>query len=300
MNEAWSRCTVRFRCLVSEWMQFLRSLPILPDTLSKHRTHLLHLGLYLRAKRLSLGKVGYSDVMTWLTELRAASTQPGTINVRLSTARRFFRWLRITGHVSGTPFSGIGPLRLPARLPRHLTKLEMSRVVRAARGIRDKAAVTLLYVTGCRTRELTRLNLTDVSLRHRTVTYRGPYGPGARTIPLGSEGFAVLRPLVAQRRREKPRSCQDYPLFVNSQRRRLTAPALQRLVLGLGEKANVGRHVIPRMIRHSFGAHFCANGGDVMTLRSALGLSTLAAAQSYTRLAIGRLREVYERTHPRK
>lgn len=298
-GEAWSRCPATYRRLVDRWLGFLEAFELLPATLSKHQCQLLQFGLFLTSRGRTLGKIRYRDAMAWLSAMRGSSASPTTINDRLGTVRRFFSWLRAHGHLSTAPFTGVGPVRLPEKLPRLLSRQEILRVVNAARGVEVKAAVTLLYVTGCRARELRQLRVSDVSLRERSVTYRGLHGPGTRTVPLGPDGTSALRAWVHQRKKD-PSATPESPLFVNARNRRMSAPTLREWMSDLGRKAEIGRAVTPRMIRHSFGAHFLSNGGDVMTLRVALGLSTLAAAQSYSRLAIGRLREVYDKSHPRK
>jgi integrase/recombinase XerD len=72
------------------------------------------------------------------------------------------------------------------------------------------------------------------------------------------------------------------------------------MLSGLGAKVGTDHPVTPSVIRSTFSVHFLANGGDPMTLKTVMGLTTLTAAISHSRLVTNHVRKVYERTHPRK
>ena len=53
-------------------------------------------------------------------------------------------------------------------------------------------------------------------------------------------------------------------------------------------------------LRHACATHMLENGADVRYIQALLGHADLSSTQIYTRVAIGKLREIHSATHPAK
>jgi integrase/recombinase XerD len=65
------------------------------------------------------------------------------------------------------------------------------------------------------------------------------------------------------------------------------------------ERADLGEHVTPHTLRHSFATHLMDGGADVRVVQELLGHSSVTTTQIYTMVTVERLREVYAGAHPR-
>lgn len=66
-----------------------------------------------------------------------------------------------------------------------------------------------------------------------------------------------------------------------------------------GEKAGIKGEITPHIIRHSFAAHLIANGAELGVVKEMMGHSDIASTQIYEYMKTAKIRNTYERTHPR-
>jgi integrase/recombinase XerC len=243
-----------------------------------------------------------------LREYLASLSSPAraTLARKQAALRGFFGWLARLGRIAADPTA---PLRTPRRgrpLPRGLDEPAVQRLLAApeaegASGLRDRAVLETLYSAGLRVEECSRLDLRDLDLPGGSVHVTGK-GRKERLGLLGQPARAALAAWLPERERllrDRRRAAQT-ALFVNARDGgRLTTRSLARLVKHWAKQAGLPADTSPHTLRHSFATHLLDRGADLRVVQELLGHESLSTTQVYTHVSIGRLKDVYDRAHPR-
>ncbi len=88
-------------------------------------------------------------------------------------------------------------------------------------------------------------------------------------------------------------------VFLNNRGGRLSTRSLGRIVDKHALAAGIHRRATPHTLRHSFATHLLDRGADLRAVQELLGHAHLVTTQIYTHVSVERLREVYEKAHPR-
>ncbi len=156
-----------------------------------------------------------------------------------------------------------------------------------------------MYGCGLRVSELVALNAGDVDLRAGLVRPFGKRGK-ERQVPLGEGVHETLSAYLAQAR---PLLLAHKPptpaLFVTRHGGPMTRQHFLVLVKTYAQEAGIARPISPHALRHSFATHLLSGGADLRAIQEMLGHASVQTTQRYTRVDVARLREVYDKTHPR-
>ncbi len=163
--------------------------------------------------------------------------------------------------------------------------------------LRDFLIVALLYATGIRREELTKIKLSDIDDRRGTITVTGK-GNKVRLVPLGEETLKDLNHYLKIREdfiNEKQSKTDS--LFLNKFGTGLSARSVDRLVKKFGRSK--GLDFTPHTLRHSFATHLLENGADLMLIKEILGHASLSTTQKYTHVTAETMKKAYKNAHPR-
>lgn len=275
-----------------------------PNTLEAYQRDLSRLQAFAVGSERPVTNLGRRDleefVRTVMTEgLSATST------ARLVAAvRGFYKFLRLTGEIAENPADDLRSPRTFVSLPRYLSHEEVDAllnapVVTTPRGLRDRALLEVLYATGLRVSELVHLRLTDLHLDQGYVQCVGK-GSKERIVPLGDEAADWVRRYLADGRPALSKRRPSAWLFVNARGgARLSRIGFWKLLKAYGRAAGVRSHLSPHVLRHSFATHLLDRGADLRAIQTMLGHADLSTTQIYTHVLEARLRQVYDRFHPR-
>jgi len=239
----------------------------------------------------------------FLVRLDERGLARSSIQRKLSAIRSFFKALEREGLVGVNPTKGLRQGRATRPLPKALTTGELEALLEAPdtnthRGRRDRALLELCYSAGTRAAETVGIDLVDIDFRREVVRVRGK-GRKERLAPLGSHAVQALRGYLQDPARPSPAPANPHAVFLNPRGGRLTTRTLGRVVEQAVLQAGLARRATPHTLRHSFATHLLNAGADLRSVQELLGHAHLVTTQIYTHVSIERLREVYEKAHPR-
>jgi integrase/recombinase XerD len=231
---------------------------------------------------------------------------------RLGTVRAFFQWMARQHHLLYNPAS---ELELPKRqhtLPRDiLTVAEVEQVLNACDvseptglGLRDRAMLEVLYSTGMRRGEAVVLRVDDVDLNHGTAFVRLGKGGKDRVVPVGERACRWIERYVFEVRPAYMEDVDDGTLFLAKHGEGMQAKQLSGIVKKAIEAASLERfkdthpNAACHLLRHACATHMLENGADIRYIQALLGHASLSTTEVYTRVSIGQLKAVHDRTHP--
>ena len=252
-------------------------------------------------------------VRAYLSHLGRKNYSQATMARKIATLRSFYKWAERTGLCPQSPMALIRSPKQDKRLPKAVTIEQVERLLSAPStddvlGRRDRAMLETLYSTGVRVSELVGLDIADLDTEHGALLVRGK-GRKERLAPLGSHALEAIRSyteMIAADNKFGPAwrerasaGGEGTPLFVNKHGGRLSARSVRRKLDKYLRDAGLDPTISPHTLRHSFATHLLDNGADLRSVQELLGHRSLSTTQVYTHLSTQRLREVYDRAHPR-
>jgi integrase/recombinase XerC len=287
-----------------------------PRTREAYQRDLEHFGAFMKSQALGTnpdekapppydGLVGakYADILAYQTHLaRSRRYAPRSVRRKIATLRTFYKHLRHSGRRDDNPAADAILPKIGRPLPKAMRGDEVAKVftVKIA-GLtelqrrRDRAILQCLWSCGVRRAELVGLDLNDVDLDGRQLRVIKGKGNKDRHVPMTPEAAAAMRAYLDVRPRVTVPA-----FFVGRGDRRLSAPAVYKIVRTYMELAGITEYASPHTWRHTVATLMRERGADLLFLKEFLGHESTATTEIYTKLARSRLRAEFDQFHPRE
>ena len=249
--------------------------------------------------------VSRRQLLAYLSQLKQAGRSASTIARKLASIKAFYRFLTAERYIRRDPAEVLEAAQRGLHLPKFLSVQEVDNLLDQPNlgtwdGYRDKTMLETLYATGMRVSELVSVPLQSVDLKMQYLIVMGK-GSKERMLPLGRTALKYLERYINVVRPQllhgKPEAAKE--LFVTSWGGPMTRQRVNELIEEYAKQAGITKRVTPHMLRHSFATHLLNNGTDLRVVQELLGHADISTTQIYTHLDMERLREVYDKTHPR-
>ncbi|WP_312937908.1 tyrosine recombinase XerC [Stutzerimonas nitrititolerans] len=287
--------------VLDAYFQHLRSeRQVSPHTLDGYRRDLLKVTDYCDRQQVrQWSELKAHHVRQLIADQHRRGLSSRSLARLLSSLRGLYRYLNQEGHCSHDPAADLSAPKGEKRLPRLLDTDRAMQLLDGGIeddfiGHRDQAMLELFYSSGLRLSELVGLDLDQLDLPAGLVQVQGK-GNKARVLPVGRKAREALQAWLPLRALANPR---DRAVFISQQGRRLGARAVQLRVRQAGVR-ELGQHLHPHMLRHSFASHLLESSQDLRSVQDLLGHADIGTTQIYTHLDFQHLAKVYDQAHPR-
>lgn len=297
--------------LIDQWNQRLAERNYSERTLEAHKWALRTFLTWSQERDLTTPQQFTKPILesfqSWLHRYRKPDGKPlaiGTQRARLGTIQRFFAHLGKTNHLAANPAADLElPRKQQRRLPKGLSREELAALmnlpdIRDPLGIRDRAILETLYATGARRSEITKLDLSDLDPSSQTLLIRKGKGDKDRLLPIGKTALHWLEEYLQKSRPRLVLEVSEQALFLSGYGERISPGYLGNWVAKTIKAAGIEKPGSCHLLRHSCATHMHENGADIRVVQQLLGHARLDTTSIYTQVAIGHLKEVYQRTHP--
>lgn len=263
-----------------------------------------HFGRFLEKRgTYELTEATNADVVAYLIELKSQSCSKSTVNRKLASIRTYYNFMQKKMGLAQNPTENIKSPKIEKKNIEFLTMEQVETLMAlpddSHKGIRDRAILELLYATGIRASEIIDMSCDDINLRMGFLTCTGE-NVRARIIPIGRMARNAVDTYMNSSRDMLIRNNPDErTLFVNYHGKPVTRQGLWKILKEYGEKAGFEINLTPQVLRNSFAVHMLQNGADVKSLQELMGHEDISATQVYLAFTKNRIKDVYDRTHPR-
>ena len=276
-----------------------------PNTLQAYKTDLLQFGNFIRDSGSgdSIMLCTNRQIRSWVISMLDQGTAARSVNRKTTTLRRFYRFCQQEGLVVNNPADFLPSVKAPKPLPVFMEESQMESIFdreplpQEFPEVRDLLILELLYGTGMRLSELTGLKGRDIDSGRNQIKVLGKRLK-ERIIPVTSNLIGLVNYYISVRDRLF-NSTDGETLILTDKGRPVYAKLVYRVVnQALGTVTSAGRRS-PHVLRHTYATHLLNRGAELNAIKELLGHASLSATQVYTHTGFEKLKQVYQKAHPR-
>lgn len=242
-------------------------------------------------------------IRTWLAQLKSEGISSKTINRKISTLRSFFKFHIRQGLIEVSPVSTVISPKVGKRLPQFVDKKDIESLFSQVEfpdnwtGRTDRLLLQILYNTGIRQAELIGLKESQVDYTGSAFKVLGK-GSKERVIPASNELIRSIKE-YAEEKKQHFAIAETVFLLVNEKGNKLYPKYVYNVAKKYLSMVTTIDKKSPHIFRHTFATHLTNNGADLNAVKELLGHSSLAATQVYTHNTIEKLKDVFNKAHPK-
>jgi integrase/recombinase XerD len=245
----------------------------------------------------------------YLYHYRKQNGKPMTFrsqHTQLLPVRAWFKWLARNNYLLYNPASEMELPRLEQRLPKHVLSASQAEAIlrvpdaTTPLGIRDRSILEVFYSTGIRRMEMANLEVYNVNFDRGTLMVRQGKGKKDRLIPIGGRALKWVEKYLYEVRPTLTLDLNEPAMFISIEGGAVTSSHIAHIVSKCIEASDQGITGSCHLFRHTMATLMLENGADIRFVQAMLGHAHLDTTQIYTKVAINKLKEIHNATHPAK
>ncbi len=275
------------------------------NTISAYRTDLYKYADYLnqKKKKSHLSEVSRDDIRDYMMFQKDKGLSGNSVSRNLVAIKVFHRFCLREKYIKEDITSVLDSPKLWKHLPEALSLSEVEEIlkkpnVRNWMGLRDRAALELMYATGLRVSEIVNLNIENINLDVGFVRCVGK-GSKERIVPIGRQSQAALDRYIKKSRTKLAKSESVNSLFLSRLGKKISRQSFWKMIKKYARLAGIKKDIMPHTLRHSFATHLLEGGADLRVVQEMLGHADITTTQIYTHIDKERLKSIHHKFHPR-
>lgn len=258
--------------------------------------------LYSQYSITRITEVQSLHIRSWLVMLVADGISTRSVSRKLSTVKSLFKYLQLNKVININPAINLSAPKTGKRLPGFVPEKEVVSLFSqdlfadTPEAKQHLLILELLYTCGLRRSELINLEVKDIDFGRNCIKILGK-GNKERLVPISKLLAESIADFINKRAVDGTQHISY--LFYNRKGNKLNPKSVYNIVVRYLSMVTKTERKNPHILRHSFATHLIENGADLNSVKELLGHSSLAATQVYTHNTIERLKDIYEKGHPR-
>jgi integrase/recombinase XerC len=278
-----------------------------PHTVSAYRSDLDQFITFLNHPEQTIthpSQITHHHIRNWMVELMNQQLTARSINRKVATLRKYFKFLVQEGVLTANPSSKINTPKIPKHLPVVVEDARLTQMLDSGevftddfKGIRDKLVIEMLFGTGMRLAELIGIKEGDINTYEGTVKVLGKRNK-ERILPLNHE-LRLLLVKYTELKKSENFSNNSLTLIVTDKGANAYPKLIYLIVHKYLTHISTQNKKSPHVLRHTFATSLLNNGADLNAIKELLGHANLSATQIYTHNSVERLKSIYKQAHPK-
>ena len=260
---------------IDKWADYLRSKQYADSSIKTYKAALIVFGSWLGERNhKEVKKVDIIEFMKFMVIHRKVSRSYQ--NQIVNALKSFYK------HTLSIHFSSemIERPRKEYKLPKYLTREEVTKVFGALKYMKHRCIVSLLYACGLRNGELIRIELRDIDASQRLLHVRQSKGNKDRTVPLPLSILKMLNDYAEAYRPER------YLFEGQVKGQPYTERSVQQFFKDAVIRSGIrNTEASPHWLRHSYATHIMEMGTNLRDLQQLLGHKSLRTTEIYTHIS---------------
>ena len=273
------------------WLEHLAHTERSPATVQNYRD-IVKCYISPKMGRVKLAELAPRHVEKMQRDILKDGKSPRTARLSRSVLRAALRHAERHGIVARNAAALSEPVKSEHNEKQAMTVAQIRKLLAAANGTRDEAAIVLLVTLGLRRGELLGLKWSDVNLKARTIRVsralkRGPDGleasdtktaRSARTLQLPPLAVQALKSQRVRQAQDRMKAGEHWHnddwIIATAWGAPLDPDNFRHRFIALCDKAKIG-HWSPHAARHTAGSLMFEHGADLKVVSEALGHSSI-------------------------
>jgi integrase/recombinase XerC len=250
-------------------------------------------------------QITHYHIRNWMVDLMNRDVIARSVNRKIATLRKYFKFLLQEGLIEVNPASKINTPKTPKHLPVIVEDIKLTQMLDESavfsndfKGLRDKLVVEMLFGTGMRLSELIGLKDTDINVYEGTVKVLGKRNK-ERIIPVNNELKLLIAEYQDLKKKQDFSGNNSVTLIVTDKGANAYAKLIYLIVQKYLSYISTQNKKSPHVLRHTFATSLLNRGADLNAIKELLGHANLSATQIYTHNSVERLKSIYKQAHPK-